>query len=157
MTTVMLSPPLPDGGIHSSEGRDMRTVKSMAVIALLVASVACASGGASSGPRTTTDRDVITEAEIQSRASDAANAFQIIQKLRPQMMRTRGLASPSDRTGESVQPKVYLDNVEYGAMSQLSNVNATQIREIRFLNARDATTRWGTGHMGGVILITTKR
>ena len=135
----------------------MRIGKWMPVVALLVASVACASGGSSSEPRSTTDRDLITEPEIQSRASDASNAFQIIQKLRPQMLRTRGLASPSDRTGESVQPKVYLDNVEYGTMAQLTNVNASQIREIRFLSARDATTRWGTGHMGGVILITTKR
>lgn len=135
----------------------MRIGKWMPVVALLVASVACASGGSSSEPRPTTDRDLITEPEIQSRASDASNAFQIIQKLRPQMLRTRGLASPSDRTGESVQPKVYLDNVEYGTMAQLTNVNASQIREIRFLSARDATTRWGTGHMGGVILITTKR
>lgn len=135
----------------------MRTGKWITIAALLVAGVACASSGASSESRPTTDRDLITEPEIQSRASEAANAFQIIQKLRPQMLRSRGLASPSDRTGESVQPKVYVDNVEYGTMGQLSNVNASQIREIRFLSARDATTRWGTGHMGGVILITTKR
>ncbi len=135
----------------------MRVRMSMAVTVTLLASLACASGGSSRESRPTTDRDVILEPEITSRAPDAANAFQIIQKLRPQMLRSRGLASPSDRTGESVQPKVYVDNVEYGTMGQLANVNASQIREIRFVNSRDATTRWGTGHLGGVILILTKR
>jgi len=52
---------------------------------------------------------------------------------------------------------VYVDNISYGDLSSLSNLNATQISEIRFLNSRDATTVWGTGHMGGVILVTTKR
>jgi hypothetical protein len=128
----------------------------LAVLAL--ATVGCASSSstrASSGERT--ERDVILETEISSRASDAANALQVIQKLRPQMLRTRGLASPTDRTGQSMQPKVYVDNIEYGTLNALQNVNASQIREIRFLNSRDATTQWGTGHMGGVILILTKR
>ena len=137
----------------------MRTWNSALGVVAILASVACASpsGGGTSEPRPSTDRDLITEPEIASRAPDAANAYQIIQKLRPQMLRIRGLASPNDRTGESVQPKVYLDNVEYGTLAQLANVNASQVREIRFLNSRDATTRWGTGHIGGVILISTKR
>ena len=146
----------------------MRERWSVIVMAAIVASAACASsrtsgggiGGGSVGSGTAsarTDRDVIPEAEISSRAADAANALQVIQKLRPQMLRTRGLASPMDRTGETVQPRVYVDNIEYGNLSTLSNVNASQIREIRFINSRDATTSWGTGHMGGVILILTKK
>lgn len=143
----------------------MRVRMSKTVTAVtLLASVACASGGGSSGggstagrSRPTADRNVILESEINSRAPDAGTALQVIQKLRPEMLRTRGTASPMDRTGESVQPKVYLDNIEYGTLSALTNVNASQISEIRFVNARDATTRWGTGHLGGVILIMTKR
>ena len=146
----------------------MRGRWSVIVIAAIVASAACASSGTSAGgvgggaagsgtASARVDRDVIAESEITTRAADAANALQIIQKLRPQMLRTRGLASPNDRTGESVQPRVYIDNIEYGNLSMLSNVNATQIREIRYINSRDATTSWGTGHMGGVILILTKK
>ena len=101
--------------------------------------------------------DVIDEGEIVSRASEAANALQIIQKLRPQMLTGRGLASPTDVTGESMRPKVYVDNISYGELGSLQNLSANQIREIRVLNSRDATTQWGTGHMGGVILVTTKR
>jgi hypothetical protein len=135
----------------------MRIQTSIVVVVALAASVACGGSRRSNDLRPSGERDVIFEPEISSRAPDAANAYQIIQRLRPQMLRIRGLASPMDRTGESVQPKVYLDNVEYGTLGQLQNLNANQIREIRFVNSRDATTRWGTGHMGGVILILTKR
>lgn len=129
------------------------------VLAALAASLsmACASSGATAGGRPRTDRDLIMEAEITTRASDAANALQIIQKLRPQMLTGRGLASPSDVTGETARPKVYVDNIAYGDVSTLENVLASQISAIRFINARDATTQWGTGHMGGVILVVTKR
>ena len=49
------------------------------------------------------------------------------------------------------------DDVAYGGVATLSNVNARLIKEIQFFSSRDATTKWGTGHMGGVILVTTKR
>lgn len=131
-----------------------------------VLSMACASsgGGAAGGSRTGSGgQDVITEADIAARASDAANALQIIQKLRPQMLRNRGLAvlPTAGRTAEEANqasnPRVYIDNISYGDLGQLTNVNASQIREIRYINARDATTQWGTGHMGGVILVLTKK
>jgi hypothetical protein len=102
-------------------------------------------------------QELIPQAEIAANASEASNALQIIEKLRPQMLRTRGTSSPTDPTGETARPKVYVDNVAYGELSTLTNLNASQIREIRFINSRDATTAWGTGHMGGVIHVIMKR
>jgi hypothetical protein len=32
-------------------------------------------------------------------------------------------------------------------------MNVDQVRRVEFINARDATTRYGTGHTGGVILV----
>ncbi len=130
----------------------------MALVALAASfGMGCASGGAAAGGSSgRTNRDQILEAEISARANEATNALQIIQKLRPQMLRGRGIASPSDVTGESAQPKVYVDNIAYGDLSSLQNVLTSQISEIRFINSRDATTRWGTGHMGGVILVVTR-
>lgn len=124
-----------------------------------VLSIGCASGGSSGSPvrPPSGGRDVIVESEITARAADATNAYQIIQKLRPQMLTTRGRNSPNDPTGETAQPKVYIDNVYYGQVGTLQDVVAGQVREIRYINARDATTQWGTGHMGGVILVLTKK
>jgi hypothetical protein len=146
-------------------------MRTRVVVAALVATAGwgCASGGGStnaadamvaSGMTTRAPRrkpDLIDESEISARANEATNALQIIQKLRPQMLTGRGLGSPTDVTGETGRPRVYVDNISYGDLSSLSNLTANQIKEIRFLNSRDATTQWGTGHMGGVILVTTKR
>ena len=125
-----------------------------AAAAMLVVCLACASGGSSTSSGPGSDRDVILESEISARAAGSSSAYQVIQKLRPQMLRSRGT---TDRTGQATQPRVYVDNIEYGGLSYLQSVNANQIREIRFVNSRDATTQWGTGHMGGVVLILTKK
>jgi hypothetical protein len=122
-------------------------------------SLGCVTSGAPANAKSSGSRsqDVIGEAEITARARDASNALEVIQALRPQMLRSRGLSSPSDMTGEGTLPKVYVDDIAYGNINTLSSLNTGQIKEIRFVNARDATTRWGTDHMGGVILVTTKK
>jgi hypothetical protein len=73
------------------------------------------------------------------------------------MLRSRGVISPNDPNGEATMPKVYVDNVSYGNVESLSNINSSQIKEIRYIKATDATTQWGTGHTGGVILVITKK
>lgn len=122
----------------------------------------CSSSGSTSNataaPRAPSrQQDVITESEISSRATEASNALQVVQKLRPQMLRPRGRSSPTDSLGTGNLPKVIVDDVSYGAIENLANLNANGVREIRFLSAADATTRWGTGYPGGVILVTMKK
>ena len=130
-------------------------VRVVSAVVVMVAILGCASGGSAPTSRRSGSLDVITQADIEARAADATTALQIIEKLRPQMLRSRGVASPNDMG--STQPRVYVDNISFGEVGSLANVNASQIREIRYINARDATTQWGTGHMGGVILVSTKR
>ena len=123
----------------------------------VVVTLACATSGGGSGLRPgSPNKDLIVESEIVAIAGRSVNALQVIEKLRPQMLRSRGAGSPTDASGETSQPKVYVDNIAYGDISTLTNLNATQIREIQFFKSGDATTRWGTGHMGGVILVTMK-
>ena len=131
-----------------------------AAVALWMAACGPAGGGGGVGGGTRLaprSQELIPQAEIAANASEASNALQIIEKLRPQMLRSRGTSSPTDPTGETARPKVYVDNVAYGELSTLTNLNASQIKEIRFVNSRDATTAWGTGHMGGVIHVIMKR
>ena len=136
----------------------MRARVVLAAAAALMTLACATTGSSSSGLRPKSrSQDIIVEAEITASASEAGNALQIIEKLRPQMLRSRGLGSPTDVTGESARPKVYVDNVAYGDLGTLTNLTANQIKEIQFINSRDATTKWGTGHMGGVILVTTRR
>ncbi len=93
--------------------------------------------------------NLITETELA--AGPYQNALEAIQALRPSMLIPRG-------TGMGPVPVVaYMDDVRLNDLNGLATIPANRIREIRFVNARDATTRWGTGHASGAILVTTKR
>jgi len=130
--------------------------------AIALAVLGCGGGGAgtSAQPATATRTrgaaNVITEAEINS--GQYQNALEAVQNLRPSMLIPRGVGS--DATGlsaASIPIIIYMDDVRLGEPSSLTNIPANRVKEIRFINARDATTRYGTGHSSGVILVTTKR
>lgn len=136
----------------------------LALGALVV--VAGCSGGAASGatpqtaaapkpaavPRGTAN--LILEAEIQ--AAGVSNALEAVQRLRPSMLRARaGGSVASSNTGGGIV--VYLDGVPTGGVETLANVAVLTIKEIRYLNAADATTRFGTGLPQGAILVATRR
>lgn len=126
------------------------------VCALALTLVACGGGGSGTASQTTTaprtvrgPADLITEAEINA-GTNYQNALEVVQYLRPQMLRPR--------SGAGAQAVVlYVDDVRMNDMNGLATVPTNRVKEIRFINARDATTRWGTGHDSGVILVTTKR
>jgi hypothetical protein len=112
---------------------------------LLLILVACGTtGGTQRG-----SSDVLTRAEIET--SRAANAYELVQQLRPQFLRSRGALSVRDpRAG---YPVVYINNVHHGDIQSLRTILVEEIDEIHFISAVDATTRWGTGHAGGVIQV----
>lgn len=118
-----------------------------------LAAFGCGGGGSGSAAQPSTDAratrgsaNLITEAEISATAYQ--NAMEVVTNLRPSMMRPRPGGGPV---------MFYLDNVKMMDVSGLSTVPAGRIKEIRYISAQDATTRWGTGHASGVILVTTKR
>jgi hypothetical protein len=98
------------------------------------------------------DRNLITADEIAR--SNASNAYEAVERLRPGFLRTRGVESIQHP--EPPTPMIYLDGMRYGPLQTLSTVPAMGILSIQYLNAVDATQRFGMGHAGGAILITTK-
>lgn len=123
------------------------------LVALGLAAVGCGGGGSGTAAQPATEArtsrgsaNLITEAEIS--ASSYQNALEVVQNLRPAMMRPRPGGGPV---------MLYLDDVKMMDLNGLSTVPSGRIREIRYISAQDATTRWGTGHASGVILVTTKR
>jgi outer membrane cobalamin receptor len=50
-----------------------------------------------------------------------------------------------------------VDGQEYGPIGTLRNIPASEISTIRLYRSWEATTKFGTGNMGGVIAITTRR
>jgi outer membrane cobalamin receptor len=115
---------------------------------LLAITTACASAGA----RPSRTSDVITIEEIES--ASVSTAYEAVQRLRPSFLRGRGQSSIQNPGGDL--PVVYVNGLRTGGIDQLHNIPAQDVREIRFISASDATTRYGTGHTGGIIEITTR-
>jgi hypothetical protein len=100
------------------------------------------------------NRNVITYDEISISRTGHSSAYDLIQRLRPEYLRSRGPSSLNNIT--PVTAVVYVDDVRYGELESLRAMSSEHIREIRYINASDATTRFGTDHVGGAILITTR-
>src|ERR1700674_4736560 len=120
------------------------------LVALVPAVLACATPRP--GPAIS-DTQLITEDEIE--ASRAPTAYEVIQRLRANFLSYRGETS-FDRNKSQPYPTVYVDGQEYGPLSSLRNIPASQVATIRLYRAWEATTKFGTGNMGGVIAITTR-
>ena len=116
------------------------------LLCLLIVSACATTGSPERG-----SLDVVTRAEMD--AVHAEDAYSLLQRLRPQFLRSRG--SVSMRNAADAYPLVYLNNVRHGGVSSLRDIPVTDIQEIRFISAADATTRWGTGHGSGVIMVST--
>lgn len=116
--------------------------------ALLIAS-ACASAGPGAtsgggGPNTIT-RDQISP--------DDENAYLIVRRLRPAWLRPRSQESITGQGPTFAQ--VFVDETQVGDVNYLYRISATQINRIEWLSALDATTRFGTGYAGGLIIVRT--
>ena len=126
--------------------------------AAMVALAACASGGAGSGVASRAPNpSVISTEEIE--ASSGSNAYEVIQRLRPNFLRTRGAVhgTPGATNAiESVDLVVYLNENRLGGSDQLRQIAKTDIREIRYFNSSEATTKWGTGHSAGAIQVVSR-
>ncbi len=95
-------------------------------------------------------RYLISAEEIAQ--TTAKNAYEAIQLLRPNLLKYRGTRGRS----VPIEPVVYVDNLRYGGMGSLSDISSVTIAQIQYLKATDATTRFGTNHMGGAFVVTTK-
>jgi hypothetical protein len=128
-----------------------RVITTLAISVLL--------GGCASVPATpgvTRDPNVITAEEIAKNPS--SNAYELIQRLRPSFLRTRGAVHGAPQPDgsnsfEKVDLVVYLNESRLGGSEQLRQLQTNDIREIRYYSASDATTKWGTGHSAGAIQI----
>lgn len=116
--------------------------------------MACASSGDRDRTRPTADRDTITLEMIEDIAASVQDAHAVVDRLRPQWLRSRG--SMSIRNPEPVFPVVYVDGQRYGDLDSLRTLGVQSLNSLQFISAAAATTRYGTGHAGGAILIVTR-
>ena len=121
------------------------------------------SSGASEPRPVRGSANLISEQEIAQGAYQTA--LEIVQSLRPQMMRNRATTTSASRSttgytdgaAATAGVVVYMDDTRLGEVATLSSIPAQGVREIRYIGASDATTRWGTGHSSGVIQVVMKK
>ncbi len=122
---------------------------------LFLIAAGCATSGGSGGEvgGRSPERDVLTEADLEG--MDQLSVYEAVRRLKPNWFRYRGqsvLVSP-EREGL----RVYLDGSFFGDAESVQAIMVQNIQEIRFLDARQATLRFGTGHTVGALLLTSKK
>ena len=129
----------------------MKQLSRASLVLLLVIAACGSTDGVGRTPAP--ERDRISRAEID--ASSAANAYDLVQSLRPQWLTVRGIRTMDEMVGQN-PILVYMDNARLGGPDALRNVPHGSVRYLRFFNAAEATQRWGGGHLHGAILISTQ-
>jgi hypothetical protein len=123
-------------------------------LAALAGTIACASGTPSAGtPRVATDRNMINQLELESVAS--TNLYELIEKVRPNFLRSRGQTSIN--TAGQEFPAVYVDGRPYGDIASLRTIVTSQVSLVRYYDAPSAAARFGAINAPGVIDVTIKR
>lgn len=107
------------------------------------------SGTAASAPHR--NPNIITEEELTT--SGETDALGAIRRLRPAFLSMRGATTVN---GPDAGVTVYVDGTKFGDVSSLSSLTITEIKQIEYLNAGEATQRYGTGNTHGAILVTRK-
>lgn len=126
---------------------------SLLVPAVLFFLVACGSSGTLDGDRARpVDPNQLTSADMVHRDHD--NVFEAVRALRPNWLRPRGRVSLTRTAAGDVV--IYMDGTRVGGPEYLRRVPVNDVSVLRYLNASAATNRFGTGHAGGVIMVTTR-
>lgn len=106
-------------------------------------------------------RNLILAEEI--RAANVQNAYEAVQRLRPDMLRPNRSAaggpsiSSAGRQAVATLPIVYIDNSRVGYPDELKGLPAHLVVEVRYLPTAEAMNRLGPGHDQGAILVKTMR
>lgn len=109
-----------------------------------------APGAGAAAPRPAANR--LTASDLER--SGASDLYSAVQQLRPQWLVVRGGV---DLRGQQATIGVIVDGLQQsGSVEDLRNIPVTDVQEVSFLNARDATTKYGTNMTVGAIVVVTK-
>ena len=117
----------------------------LAVVPVLLLT-ACASAGSSGS---SSSRDVITLEQLQTMPDQSL--YDVIRKLKPTWLSKRGQVSFRSDT----QMLVVVDEGQYHDLSILNSLTAGNVVELRYMDPRRATTKYGIRANGGAILVST--
>jgi hypothetical protein len=122
-----------------------------AILAAFVAALSSCSTTSGGGAGERPSGDVITAEQIAE--VGAQNAYDAVEMLRRQWLTSRGARSTLDPSLR--YPVVFLDEIELGELDQLRRISSEEIREIRFIDGRQAVPRYGMEYGAGIIHVIT--
>jgi hypothetical protein len=132
-----------------------RTILALALL-VLSGAAACApaatEGGAAAAPSSGRS-DVISREELEANAS--LNMYDVVQRLRPRWLNTRGTRTTS---GTQLELVVYQNLVQLGNVETLRQLRPTMAQRVRFLDAQTASASLpglGSRQVAGAIVIET--
>jgi hypothetical protein len=76
-------------------------------------------------------------------------AYEVVEELEPQWLRTRGRSSINNPE----EVKVYLEGTEYGSVESLRQISAESVEYIEHLNSGEAQFRFGPGNTQGALVV----
>ncbi len=117
-------------------------------LALAVSLAGCASGGGGSSRPAGASSTRIVKAELD--ALGPMSAQQAIERLRP-----RWLQSRAGITG-GAGPVLYVDGARRSSLGDLAGMRISDVQQMEYMSSSDASNRYGTGHTGGAIIVTTR-
>jgi hypothetical protein len=125
--------------------------RSLGQFAVLVAGLSlggCALNAGATG-RDSRDHGVLTKEQIAENHFNTA--YDAVEALRSNWLRVRG----TDSFQSPSEVQVYVDDTKLGGTDTLREIAASTIYYMRFFDGVAATGRWGVGHAGGVIFVST--
>lgn len=99
-------------------------------------------------------RNLITSQQLRDLQTQYDDMYAVIRSLRGNWLRSRGSVSIQDASAN--EPVVFRDSNEYGEIESLRDFSPSDVSHVEYLNGREATTRYGTGYAGGIIVLVTR-
>jgi hypothetical protein len=130
-------------------------------VALLGGTIGCATAGTTAQPaaKPKVDPDLILAAEFDGQG--LRDAYDIVQRLRPNWFTRKTGGSSARRMGTSGSGLVvYLDNARMGGVDALRQLNTSAIESLRFLDAAAATAQLpglGSSVIAGAIVARSRK
>jgi hypothetical protein len=119
--------------------------RALGALSPLTIATACAAAGAR-------DTNVITAPELSR--SRAANTYDAIRRVRPELLRTREPGTLLYFTNRN--PVVAIDHTLVGGVEALRAMPADEVVRIEYVSAWQAAKKYGHGFENGIVLVTTR-
>lgn len=141
-----------------------RSRKNLCVALLLLA--ACAGGPATQasteggGPNTSAsavnrNSNVVTREELSDPTLAGNDMLQVLRRIRPQYLVTRGMVSKSNTAAGAVQ--VSMDGGALQPLSTLNSVRVEEVLEVRYFTSSEAAQKFGSTANSGPVLVVKRR